>query len=60
MLFDALGHVPERGEVVERGGRSFTVEQVEGRRIIRVRISGPVAGTFGSGDSTGGKKGAAG
>lgn len=40
MLFDALGHVPERGEMVERGGRLFTVEQVEGRRITRVRISG--------------------
>lgn len=44
MLFDALRHVPKRGEGVERGGRSFTVEQVEGRRITRVRISGPVAG----------------
>ncbi len=47
MIFDALGHVPERGEVVVRGGRSFTVEQVEGRRITRVRISGPVAGGAG-------------
>ncbi|MBH99496.1 MAG: hypothetical protein CL467_02715 [Acidimicrobiaceae bacterium] len=40
MLFDALGHVPGSGEVVLLGGRSFTVEQVEGRRITRVRISG--------------------
>ena len=43
MLFDALGHVPGPGEVVLLGGRSFTVEQVEGRRITRVRISGTEA-----------------
>jgi len=49
MLFDALGHVPERGEVVELGGRSFTVEQMEGRRITRVRISGPSTELPGSG-----------
>tara|TARA_Y100000815_G_scaffold145905_1_gene132052 strand:- start:383 stop:592 length:210 start_codon:yes stop_codon:yes gene_type:complete len=38
LIFDALGHVPEVGEAVEVAGRRFEVEQVEGRRITRVRI----------------------
>lgn len=38
LLFDALGHVPEPGEVVEVAGRNFAVEQVVGRRITRIRI----------------------
>ncbi|GIT76338.1 MAG: membrane protein [Acidimicrobiaceae bacterium] len=41
LIFDALGHVPEVGEGVEVAGRRFGVEQVVGRRITRVRISGP-------------------
>jgi len=41
LIFDALGHVPEVGEAVEVAGRRFEVEQVEGRRITRVRIGVP-------------------
>ncbi len=41
LILDALGHVPEVGEGVEVAGRRFGVEQVVGRRITRVRISGP-------------------
>ncbi|MED5599258.1 MAG: hemolysin family protein [Actinomycetota bacterium] len=41
LIFDALGHVPEVGEAVEVAGRRFGVEQVEGRRITRVRIGVP-------------------
>ena len=41
LIFDALGHVPEVGEAVEVAGRRFEVEQVEGRRITRVRIGDP-------------------
>jgi CBS domain containing-hemolysin-like protein len=43
LLFDALGHVPAVGEGVELAGRRFDVEQVEGRRITRVRIGPPAA-----------------
>ena len=39
LLFDALGHVPDVGESVDMAGRRFSVEQVVGRRITRVRIS---------------------
>ena len=39
LLFDALGHVPEVDESVDMAGRTFSVEQVVGRRITRVRIS---------------------
>ena len=39
LLFDALGHVPDVGESVDMVGRRFSVEQVVGRRITRVRIS---------------------
>ncbi|MEE2767692.1 MAG: hemolysin family protein [Actinomycetota bacterium] len=38
LIFDALGHVPEVGEGVKMAGRHFSVEQVVGRRITRVRI----------------------
>ena len=38
LLFDALGHVPDVGESVDMAGRRFSVEQVVGRRITRVRI----------------------
>ena len=41
LILDALGRVPEVGEGVEVAGRRFGVEQVVGRRITRVRISGP-------------------
>ena len=51
LIFDALGHVPEVGEVVELAGRPFSVEQVVGRRITRIRIGAQVGpgGTEGTG-----------
>ncbi len=38
LIFDALGHVPDVGERVEVGGHWFSIEQVEGRRITRIRV----------------------
>lgn len=37
-LLFRLGHIPEAGESVEAEGRRFTVLEMEGRRIARVRI----------------------
>lgn len=37
-LLFRLGHIPETGETVEAEGRRFTVLEMEGRRIARVRI----------------------
>ncbi|HUA41768.1 MAG TPA: hemolysin family protein [Streptosporangiaceae bacterium] len=41
-LLAALGHLPEKGESAEVGGRRLTVTQLDGRRISRVRV-GPAA-----------------
>ncbi len=38
LIFDALGHVPETGESITESGLLLTVEEVEGRRITRVRV----------------------
>lgn len=38
-MIDELGHIPEAGETVERGGVTFTVEQADGRRVISVIAS---------------------
>jgi putative hemolysin len=37
-VFGTLEHVPEPGEEVEFDGRRFVAEEVEGRRIRRIRI----------------------
>ncbi|MBM3746680.1 MAG: HlyC/CorC family transporter [Acidobacteria bacterium] len=37
-LLSRLGHIPAAGESVEAEGRRFTVLEMEGRRIARVRI----------------------
>ncbi len=39
LLFGTLEHVPEVGESVELGGWRFTAEELDGRRIKRVRVS---------------------
>src|SRR5207245_4885364 len=39
LVYSLLGHVPAEGESVECDGRRLTAEDVEGRRIGRVRIS---------------------
>ena len=38
LIFDALGRVAVEGETVVEFGYRLTVEQVEGRRITRVRV----------------------
>jgi putative hemolysin len=38
-VFGSLGHVPRAGESVEYRGWQFAAEQVDGRRIRRVRVS---------------------
>ncbi len=37
-IFDALGHVPDEGEMVLVDGMELTVEKIEGRRITQVRV----------------------
>ena len=49
-VFGTLGHVPERGEAVSANGWRFAVEQLDGRRIRRVRISVEPRGTSQEGD----------
>jgi magnesium and cobalt exporter, CNNM family len=39
LIFNTLGHVPAVGEWVEEGGVRLRVEQMEGRRITRVRLT---------------------
>jgi CBS domain containing-hemolysin-like protein len=39
LVYDLLGHIPEPGESCEHGGLELTVEQVENRRIAKVRIA---------------------
>lgn len=38
LLLVRLGHLPEKGESVEIGGRRFTVVEVDRRRISKVRV----------------------
>ncbi len=42
-VFSTLGHKPELGESIERDGYRFTVEELDGMRIARVRLE-PLAG----------------
>jgi CBS domain containing-hemolysin-like protein len=49
-VFSTLGHVPERGEAVSANGWRFAAEQLDGRRIRRVRISVEPRGTSQDGD----------
>ncbi len=44
-LFNRLGRVPKAGETFEEDGLLFTVEQIVGRRIRRVRAKKRVAST---------------
>lgn len=57
-LFDAFGHIPQEGEVVERGGWTFRVGQMDRRRIAKVVIEAPsasIARRSDRGGSTAGK-----
>ena len=49
-VFGTLGHVPERGEAVSANGWRFAAEQVDGRRIRRVRVSVEPRGMTQEGD----------
>jgi putative hemolysin len=40
-VFSTLGHVPDRGESVEFHGWRFSAEEVDGRRIRKVKASPP-------------------
>jgi putative hemolysin len=40
-VLGTLGHVPEEGENVQHDGYAFAVEQMEGHRIARVRVTRP-------------------
>ena len=44
-LLAELGHVPEPGETVVHAGREFTVAEMQGRRVSRVRVQEQVVGT---------------
>lgn len=48
-LFDAFGHIPEEGEVLERGGWAFRVARMDRRRVAKVVVEAPSA-TIGAGD----------
>ncbi len=37
-VFNTLGHVPKRGESIEHDGWQFIADEIEGRRLRRVRI----------------------
>jgi putative hemolysin len=37
-LLERLGHIPAAGEHVDFGGRRFTIVEMDGRRIARVRV----------------------
>ncbi|MFZ4809715.1 MAG: hemolysin family protein [Ilumatobacteraceae bacterium] len=38
LIFNTLGHVPSLGEVIELEGWQFTVAEMDGRRVSRVRV----------------------
>lgn len=42
-LLVQLGHLPRVGESIQYGGRTFTVQELSGRRIARVRVQSPPA-----------------
>ena len=52
LVFSTLEHVPVPGEELEFGGYQFTAEEVEGRRVrrVRVRVLAPAVGEL-DGDS---------
>jgi CBS domain containing-hemolysin-like protein len=56
LVFDLLGHLPERGESATRGEDRFVVESVKGQRIVSLRFITPRparwAGVSGEPDST--------
>ncbi|MHB8263815.1 MAG: hemolysin family protein [Acidimicrobiales bacterium] len=47
-LLDVLGHIPEEGEQVDYGSWSFKVQEMDKRRIARIVILQPPAGSLDS------------
>ncbi|ANM32049.1 hypothetical protein ABI59_03035 [Acidobacteria bacterium Mor1] len=45
LVVSAFGRVPQGGEVIERYGLHFETLEADKRRVYRVRIRGPVAGS---------------
>ena len=43
-MMDDLQRIPETGDAVEMSDFRFTVEEIKGRRVERVRIDGPTEG----------------
>ncbi len=41
LVFDALGRLPVPGDTIERDGVDFTVDEMRGQRVTRVRITAP-------------------
>jgi putative hemolysin len=41
-VYATLGEVPEAGETFDRGSTHWTVEQVDGRRVVKVRVRSDV------------------
>jgi CBS domain containing-hemolysin-like protein len=37
-VFNTLGHVPERGDSIDYDGWQFIADEVEGRRLRRLRV----------------------
>jgi CBS domain containing-hemolysin-like protein len=48
-LFDAFGHIPEEGEVLDSGGWAFRVTRMDRRRVAKVVVE-TTSATIGGGD----------
>jgi CBS domain containing-hemolysin-like protein len=62
MVFSLLGDVPEVGESVESHGLLYIVEEVDDRRVARVRVEvvPPASGEDGAGERRGAGRGSGG
>ena len=47
-IYDLFGSVPEAGESIDYSGYKFTIEEVEGQRLIKIRIEKVAEGTQGN------------
>ena len=58
LIFNTLGHVPAIDEQLDAAGVRFRVEQMQGRRItrVRVRVLEPVPARPDDGDDDGGER----
>lgn len=49
-ILDALGHIPAEGESLQRGGWTFTVTQMDRRRVAKVVVERPSTNIAGDGE----------